>query len=152
MIDYIVFIKELHTMSNVNLKPLPIKGTVYWANLSSKNAMSGKYQFDLGNLSSAAVNALEERGMKPRNKGDDKENFITIKSSNPIRAYNTSGDEIGCLVGNGSTAAAVVGYYDWKSPAGQQGRSPSCLKLVITDLNEYTEEGGGVDFDLEAAL
>lgn len=139
-------------MTNTNLKPLPIKGTVYWANLSSKNAMSGKYQFDLGNLSSAAVNALEERGMKPRNKGDDKEDFITIKSSNPIRAYNTSGDEIGCLVGNGSTAAAVVGHYDWKSPAGQQGRSPSCLKLVITDLNEYTEEGGDVNFDLEAAL
>lgn len=152
MIDYIDFIRS-DTMSNTNAKPLPIKGTVYWANLSSKNAMSGKYQFDLGNLSSAAVAALEERGMQPRNKGDDKEYFITIKSKNPIRAFNTSGDEIGCLVGNGSTAATVVGYYDWNNPVtNKPGRSPSCLKLVITDLNEYTEEGGDIDFDLEAAL
>ena len=140
-------------MSNTTLKPIPVKGTVYWANLSSKNAMSGKYQFDLGNLSSAAVNALEERGMKPRNKGDEKEDFITIKSKHPIRAFNTSGDEIGCLVGNGSTAAVVVGYYNWNNPTtSKPGRSPSCQKLVITDLNEYTEEGGGVDFDLEEAL
>ena len=140
-------------MTNTNLKPIPVKGTVYWANLTSKNAMSGKYQFDLGNLSGAAVNALEERGMKPRNKGDEKEDFITIKSNNPIRAFNTSGDEIGCLVGNGSVAAVVVGHYDWNNPTtNKPGRSPSCLKLVITDLNEYTEEGGDVDFDLEAAL
>ena len=139
-------------MSDSKLKPIPVKGTVYWANLSSKNAMSNKYQFDLGNLSSQAVNALEERGMKPRNKVDEKEYFITVKSTQPMRAYNTSGDEIGCLVGNGSQAAAVIGSYDWTSPQGKPGRSPSCLKLVITDLNEYTEEGGNVDFDLEAAL
>jgi|VirMetMinimDraft_7_1064189.scaffolds.fasta_scaffold46650_2 hypothetical protein len=151
MLDYIDFIRS-DTMSNTNAKPLPIKATLYWANLSTKNAMSNKYQFDMGNLSSGAVAALEERGMKPRNKGDEKGDFITVKSNNPIRAYNTSGDEIGCLVGNGSEATAVIGHYDWKSPAGQQGRSPSCLKLVITDLNEYVEEGGGVDFDLEAAL
>lgn len=140
-------------MSNTNLKPLPIKGTVYWANLASKNSMSGKYQFDLCNLSSAAVSALEERGMKPRNKGDEKENFITIRSTHPIRALNTSGDEIGCLVGNGSQAAVVVGSYDWNNPVTNKlGRSPSCQKLVITDLNEYTEQGGDIDFDLEEAL
>lgn len=138
-------------MTTPNAKPLPIKATIYWANLSVKNSMSNKYQFDMGNLSSGAVSALEERGLKPRNKGDEKGDFITVKSNNPIRAYNTSGDEISCLVGNGSEATAVIGHYDWKSPAGQSGRSPSCLKLVITDLNEYSAEGE-VDFDLEAAL
>lgn len=138
-------------MTDTHAKPLPIKATIYWANLTVKNSMSGKYQFDMGNLSSAAVAALEERGMQPRNKGDEKGDFITVKSNNPIRAFNTSGDEIGCLVGNGSEIAAVIGHYDWRNPAGQQGRSPSCLKLVVTDLNEYVEEGG-IDFDLEAAL
>lgn len=133
-----------------NVKPVTVNATLYWANLSSKNEMSGKYQVDMSNLSDAAVQALEEHGLQVRNKDDERGNYITVKSTNPIRAYNTSGDEIGCLVGNESKAKAVLGHYDW-SFQGKKGRSPSCLKLVITDLNEYTPEGS-VDVALEEAL
>jgi hypothetical protein len=91
-------------------------------------------------------------GLNVRNKPGQGD-FITAKSSHPIRIYDTDGAEIkGILVGNGSKAKAVVSYYDWKSPAGQAGRSPTLLKLVVTDLIPY---GGGTDVaevDLGEAL
>ena len=131
-------------------KPTTLKTTLFWANLSTKNEMSGKYQVDLSNLSDAAISALEERGFQVKSKDDDRGSFLTVKSTNPIRAYNTSGDEISCLVGNGSTATVAVGTYDWDFQ-GKKGRSPTCMKLVINDLNEYTPEVN-VDVSLEEAL
>ncbi|MDB4308021.1 hypothetical protein N9985_01900 [Gammaproteobacteria bacterium] len=132
-------------------KPLTINTELYWANLSTTNQMSGKYQVDMSRLSDAAVEALEEQGFAVKNKDDARGNFITVKSTNPMRAYNTHGDEISCLVGNESKAKAVLGSYDWDFQ-GKKGRSPTCLKLVITDLNEYTAEGADIDINLEAAL
>ena len=131
-------------------KPTTLKTTLFWANLSTKNEMSGKYQVDLSNLSDAAISALEERGLQVKSKDDDRGSFLTVKSTNPIRAYNTSCDGISCLVGNGSTATVAVGTYDWDFQ-GKKGRSPTCMKLVINDLNEYTPEVN-VDVSLEEAL
>ena len=79
--------------------------------------------------------------------------FITAKSNNPIRAYDTDGNEIkGILIGNGSKAKAVIGYYDWKSPAGQAGRSPSLMKLVVTDLIAYNGGAEVTEVALDEAL
>lgn len=139
-------------MSNT-IKPVAIQSTVYWANLTSKNELSGKYQADLSQLSDAAAEALESNGITVRDKGDERGRFITVKSNNPIKAYNTSGDEIGELVGNESKCKAVIGAYDW-SFQGRKGRSASLLKMVVTDLNVYDPAAGGasVDVDMEAAL
>lgn len=139
-------------MTATTAKPVPVSATLFWANLSTQNAMSNKYQVDMSQLSDAAVQALEERGIGVRNKQDDRGNFITVKSNHPIKAYNTHGDEISCLVGNGSQAKAVIGHYDWVNPQGKQGRSASCMKMVITELNEYTADAADIDIDLEAAL
>lgn len=136
-------------------KPLPINGDVYWAELTTTNKFSGKYQFCLCNLSDAAVEALEMNGMQVRT--DDKKpeqgRFITMRSKNPIRAYNTSGDQLNDSIGNGSTATVRVGHYDWNRPAGGKGRSPSCQKLTIRDLVVYEGSAAADDnSDLEAAL
>jgi hypothetical protein len=137
-------------------KPITVSTTLYWANLSTKNTMSGKYQVDLGNLSEVAVEALQQRGIdaktKPFQEGKpEMGQFITCKSKNPIRAYNTAGDEISDLVGNGSTANVSVGYYDWKSPQGKPGRSGSVMKLIVTDLEVY-EAPDDMDMTMEDAL
>ena len=133
-------------------KPVTINADMMWSSLTEVNRRSGKYQVDLANLSKAAVEALEMMGLSVRNK-DGQGDFITAKSSHPIHIYDTDVAEIkGILVGNGSKAKAVVSYYDWKSPAGQAGRSPTLLKLVVTDLIPY---GGGADVadvDLGEAL
>tara|TARA_R110001606_G_scaffold96506_2_gene213743 strand:- start:4608 stop:5018 length:411 start_codon:yes stop_codon:yes gene_type:complete len=132
-------------------KPVVLNATAFWANLQAVNELSGKYQVDLGGLSPAAVEALESQGISVRNREDDRGNFITVKSRNPIKAYDTSGEEIGALIGNGSQVKAVIGYYDW-SFQSKKGRSPSLLKMVVTELSVYNPESGAPSVDLEAAL
>lgn len=134
------------------VKPVVIKCETMWAQLQQKNQMSGKYQVDLSQLSSAAVTELEKLGLSVRNDKEGMGNFITCKSINPIRAFNTHGDSLdGVLIGNGSKAKAVVGAYDWRNPAGKEGRSPSLLKLVIDDLVTYQEDTEA-DYDLDSAV
>lgn len=126
---------------------IKIKADVYWAQLNKINEMSGKYQVNLCNLSDAAVEALEAMGLSVL-VGEDKKaemgRYITCKSNNPIRAYDTDGDELSELVGNGSKAKAVVGAYEWKYK-NKKGMSASLKKLVITDLVEYASDGSTID-------
>ncbi len=120
-----------------------VKGTVEWANLNVVNEMSGKYQFDLCNLSDNATTVLSEIGVEARYREDkpEKGNYITLKSNKPIKAYDNNGQLIGAdvLVGNGSKAVAIVGTYEWQFK-NKKGISPSLIKLVITDLVEYVDE------------
>ena len=133
---------KVNTMSEA--KPVTINADIMWASLNEPNRMSGKYQIDLTQLSAPAMEALEMMGLGVRNKAGQGD-FVTCKSNNPIRAYDSDGNEIkGILIGNGSKAKAVIGYYDWKSPAGQAGRSASLLKLVVTELIAYN---GGAEMD-----
>ena len=93
--------------------PIKLKADVMWANLDVRNEMSGKYQVDLTNLSPAASQALRDMGIDVKSK-EDRGDFITCKSNNPIRAYDTNGNELdGVMVGNGSKAVAVLGSYTW---------------------------------------
>jgi len=117
-----------------------IKADVMWAYLDRQNEMSGKYQVDLCNLSTQAVDALEAMGIAVRQK-EDKGFFITCKSTNPIRAYDKDGDVIdGISIGNGSKGIAMIGSYEWNWK-NKQGTSPSLKKLVIDELVAY--EGSG---------
>jgi hypothetical protein len=132
-------------------KPATIKADIMWAFLTSHNPKSDKYQVDLCNLSEAAVERLESMGITVGDK-EGKGQFITVKSTRPIRAFNPEGDLIeGVLVGNGSKATAVVTYYDWP-PQWGEGRSPSLVKLVITDLVVYEGANDVVEVDEAAAL
>ena len=125
-----------------------LKATVFWSFHQRVNEMSGKYMMDLGNLSDAAVEALEAIGVEVRD-SEDKGKFITCKSSKPIRVYDTDGDEINEEIGNGSKAKAIIGVYDWKYK-NKSGKSPSIKKIVITDLVEYS--GGSVNIDDDELL
>lgn len=131
---------------------LVLNATAYWACVTSPNQLSGKYQVDLCKLSDAAVEALSSVGINVKNKEDDRENFITVKSKNPMRYYDKNSEEItGVLIGNESKVKAVVRPYDWTSPQGKPGRSASLVKLVVTELVEF--EGAAVeDVDLDEAL
>ena len=125
-------------MSANKPSPITVRGTVYWCERNKLNKFSNKYQVQLGNLSDKAVEAIEEMGIVPSNKSDDRGFFITLKSTNPMRLTDTEGAEIpeDVLIANGSEAVAVVGYYDW--PIGE-GRSPSMIKMKITNLIEYND-------------
>ena len=121
--------------------PVKIKAEVMWAFLDKKNDMSEKYQLDLCKLSPGAVGALEDMGLGVTAK-EDKGFYITCKSNNPIRLYNTAGHEIdNSNIGNGSEVVAVVGSYEWTFK-NKEGVSPALKKLVVTNLVEYNADGG----------
>ena len=118
--------------------PIKLKADVMWAFLERKNEMSDKYQLDLCNLSPAATQALKDLGVDVKHR-DDKGDFITCKSSNPIIPLNKDGHSLeGVSVGNGSKAIAVIGTYNWTF-RNKEGVSPSLRKLVITDLVTYED-------------
>ena len=125
-------------------KPIAVAATLYWASTSTKNEMSDKYQIDLGNLSDKAVMALEEMGIDVNNK-EEQGNYVTVKSSKPIQVFDENGIVLDAdvKIGNGSKAKAALSFYDWTYKA-KSGRSPSLVKLMVTDLIEY-----GADADID---
>lgn len=128
--------------------------TLYWPFLYERNGLSGAYQVDISNLSDAQVEKLEDMGINVRNKGDDRNNFLTAKSKNfEIKPYDTSGNELkGVTIGNGSKATIVFDGYSWKNPAGKKGVSMSIKKLIVTDMVEYISDGVSADEEIEEVL
>ena len=128
-----------------------VAGVMMWANLNKKNEMSDKYQFELCNLSKAAAAAIEDLGLSTNtsDKYPEKGTYITIKSNYEIKAFDTEGKQVMDAVGNGSKAQVVVGFYDWKFK-NKAGRSPSCMKLIITDLVVYGGKEESVEDEDEA--
>lgn len=135
-----------------DMKPLAVKAKAFWACTQDKNKLSNKYQIDLAGLSDQAADLLKQRGISVKKvDGDDRGNYITVKSNNPIKAYDTSGTEIGALIGNGSTLKALVGYYDWEF-SGKRGRSPSAVKIIVEDLVIYEGNSDNSSAGMEGAI
>ena len=127
----------------MELKPVKIQAEVQWAFFDKVNDMSGKFQCDLANLSTAAVEALESIGLAPRKREDKPEKgwFLTVKSNYAIQPFDKEGNEIKDVVGNGSKAIALIKPYSWKWK-NKDGVSASLSKIIITDLIKYNPEGG----------
>lgn len=133
-------------MSNI----VPVAATLYWPFMHRVNDMSGKYQVDLAQLSDKAVTALEMAGLSVSNKGDDRGNYITVKSTYPIEP-EFKGDKVdSAIIGNGTKATVAVGSYDWEF-RGKKGRSPSIKKMLITEVVTYAD-ADTEEFDLSSAL
>jgi hypothetical protein len=127
-------------MANIE-KPIKFEAEVQWAFFNKKSEMSGKYQVDLTNLSTGAVEALEAAGLEPRKREDKPEKgwFITAKSNYEIKPVDKDGNEITDLVANGSRAIALIKPYEW-SWKNKKGVSPSLVKIIITDLKVYNAD------------
>ena len=127
----------------MEMKPVKIQAEVQWAFFDKVNDMSGKFQCDLANLSTAAVEALESIGLVPRKRDDKPEKgwFLTVKSNYAIQPFDKEGNEIKDVVGNGSKAIALIKPYSWKWK-NKDGVSASLSKIIITDLIKYNPEGG----------
>lgn len=134
-------------MANIE-KPIKIEAEVQWAFFTTKNEMSGKYQVDLTNLSSGAVEALQSAGLEPRQREDKPEKgwFITAKSNYAIEPVDKSGEKITDVVGNGSKAVAIIKPYEW-SWKNKKGVSPSLMKITITDLQVYSSDSEELEDD-----
>ena len=134
-----------------------IKATVAFPSLTRVDQMSGKYSVQLANLSSAAVEKLEELGMSPKFKEDayNRGQFIECKSKFPIdnSKFKTVLDSEGLpldpdTVGPGSKVEVLLKTYDW-SMGGKSGVGARIVKLVVTELAQ-SESVADVADDLEA--
>src|SRR5690242_7095050 len=91
-----------------------VNAVLEWAELTRKNAMSDKYQVVLTQLSDNAVEVLaSELGITNVQHREDRGNFITVKSSFPIHAYDEAENEMNEIVGNGTKAVVALGAYEW---------------------------------------
>lgn len=130
-----------------NFKPISVEGTVYWAFLDRKPEQGDKYSADICNLSTAAVKALEEFGVKIKNKGDDRGDFVTGRSTKEIVPLDEKGkpfDLGGALVGNGTKAKATLGFYTHKM-SNMYGTGVGLNRLVIKELVPYGSSASTVD-------
>jgi hypothetical protein len=127
----------------------PVKCDIYWANLNKENEMSGKFQYDLANLSGAAVAKLSELGVNIRTKGDERGNFLTSKSLYPIKTTDKDGLALdpAILVGNGSKGVAAIRVISGTNSFGDQVFVET-QKLQINDLIEYKSEAAEEDATL----
>jgi len=120
-------------------KPITVEGTLHWAFLDRTPENSEKYCADVCNLSEAAVAALEKFGVKVKNKGDLRANFITARSTKPIVPVDTAGkpyDLGGALVGNGSKGQVVLGFYTHKL-SNMHGTGVGLNRLILKELVPY---------------
>ena len=134
-----------------------IKATISFPSLTRPDQMSGQYSVQLGNLSTAAVEKLEELGMNVKFKEDsyNRGQFIECKSKFPIdnSKFKTVLDSQGLpidpdTVGPGSKVEALLKTYDW-SMGGKSGVGARVIKLVVTELAQ-AESVSDADDDLEA--
>ena len=124
-----------------NQKFARIEGDIFWYFGNRVNEMSGKYQFDLCNLSDKAVEWLQTQGISVKSREDKPEQgrYVTFKSVKyPFTPLDTTGQTLEGVteIGNGSRAIVVTGVYPWEFRK-QKGFSPSCKKLIIKELVEY---------------
>jgi len=128
-------------------KPILVRTTLFWASTNKINDMSGKFQINIGQLSDKAVAALAENGIEVKNKGDEQGNYISVKSTNPIKVVDADGFPIVANIGNGSVGRAAISFYDW-TYLQKSGRSPSLKKLLVDELVEYGDFADIDDLDL----
>ena len=131
-------------MSSDN-KPVRVAGELFWANWMAEfntkfNEDNTKYECTLGMLSDKAAEALEELGIKIKNK-DTMGKFIVGKSKFVFEPVDEDGNPVDIKkIGNGTKVVALVSSYRHKMSA-KFGAAPSIQKLIVTELKTYNPEG-----------
>jgi len=131
-------------MSSDN-KPVRVAGELFWANWMAEfntkfNEDNTKYECTLGMLSDKAAEALEDLGIKIKNK-DTMGKFIVGKSKFVFEPVDEDGNPVDIKkIGNGTKVVALVSSYRHKMSA-KFGAAPSIQKLIVTELKTYNPEG-----------
>ena len=136
-----------------------INWKAYWASITSPNTTfdsDGVWTIDVGNLDEKNKKILESDGLVVKNKGDDREDFITIKrnvkrkdgamNNAPLVLDAQKRTIMNTLIGNGSVVNVLYTTYEWKF-GGKAGVSADLKKVQVVDLVAY--EGDSDDaFDV----
>lgn len=135
-----------------DLKPVKVKAEVFFAKdayiINTRfDEDNKKYQLTLGNLSEAACDALQNMGIKIKNK-EIPGKHITGKSLYTFEFYTEDGEKIPAeRIGNGTEVVALVTAYNHKL-SKVHGAAPSIKKIIVTKLKEYNPERATEEEDL----
>ena len=126
------------------LKAIEVSGDAFWAGLTTpdKYDTKGRYSMVIGNLSDAAVKAIEAIGGSVLT-NPNKENqgrYIKLKSGYPINAQTADGEQVK-VIGNGSKITVSVLPAKWEF-AGKSGVNYWVGKsgVTVTDLKVYVPD------------
>lgn len=128
-----------------NVKPVKVSGELFWANWMSEfntkfNEDNNKYECTLGMLSDKACEALEELGIKIKNK-DTMGKYVVGKSKFVFEPVDQDGNPVDIKkIGNGTKVVALVSSYRHKM-SNKFGAAPSIQKLIVTELKTYNPDG-----------
>ena len=129
-----------------------IAGTAYWASVITPNTKfdaDGVWTIDVGNLDDLNKKKAQKDGLTVKNKGDEKEDFVTIKRKvrnakgnlnrqpNVVDANKTLITET--MVGNGSKVNVLYEPFEWNF-GGKTGVSADLRAVQVTELVPYTTE------------
>ena len=129
-----------------------ISGTAYWASVITPNTKfdaDGVWTIDVGNLDDLNKKKAQKDGLTIKNKGDEKEDFVTFKRKvrnakgnlnrqpNVVDANKTLITET--MVGNGSKVNVLYEPFEWNF-GGKTGVSADLRAVQVTELVPYTTE------------
>ncbi len=147
-------------MSKENEK-FVVQGTLYWAHVRKPNPISDREQYTaVLALNDSDTTRLKELGANIQNKGDERGNYVTMKSTFAPRIVDAKKKEMDgkVLIGNGTKANVVIHVYEW-SYAKKKGVSIGMDVIQVTELvtfeaislldetDGYTEDSTDEDMD-----
>lgn len=135
-----------------------ISGTAYWASVITPNTKfdaDGVWTIDVGNLDDLNKKKAQKDGLTVKNKGDEKEDFVTIKRKvrNAKGSLNRQPNVVDAnkrlitetMVGNGSKVNVLYEPFEWNF-GGKTGVSADLRAVQVTELVPYsTEEDDAFD-------
>ena len=135
-----------------------ISGMAYWASVINPNTKfdaDGVWTIDVGNLDDLNKKKAQKDGLTVKNKGDEKEDFVTIKRKvrnnkgnlnrqpNVVDANKRLVTET--MIGNGSKVNVLYEPFEWNF-GGKTGVSADLRAVQVTELVPYsTEEDDAFD-------
>ena len=135
-----------------------ISGTAYWASVITPNTKfdaDGVWTIDVGNLDDLNKKKAQKDGLTVKNKGDEKEDFVTItrKVRNAKGSLNRQPNVVDAnkrlitetMIGNGSKVNVLYEPFEWNF-GGKTGVSADLRAVQVTELVPYsTEEDDAFD-------
>lgn len=134
------------------IKPVKVSAQLFYSQDMTKISKkfdedNTKYSCTIGKLSAKACDALEELGIKIKNK-DPMGSYINAKSTYPWELCDEDGNEVDMKkLGNGTKVVAVISSYEHKL-SKKHGNAASVVKMIVTEYVEYT--GDDMDDEEEA--
>ena len=126
-----------------------ISGTAFWASVTHPNTTfdeDGVWTIDVCQLDSKAQKFIKGLGLPLKNKGDDREEFVTVKrrvrrkgggvNSSPSLVDSDLKPMHNTLIGNGSKVNVRFDTYDWEF-GNKTGKGADLIGVQVVELVPY---------------